>query len=86
MLVDLLEEFDGEAPTPAANHLFNMDENSPKVDEERAQFFHKCVAKTLFICKRARPDLQTAVAFPCKRVKECQEDDHKKLKRMLQFI
>jgi hypothetical protein len=39
MLVDLPEEFDGEAPTPAANHLFNTDENSPKVDEERAQFF-----------------------------------------------
>jgi hypothetical protein len=66
MLVDLPEEFDGEAPTPAANHLFNIDENSPKVDEERAQFFHKYVAKTLFICKGARPDLQTAVAFLCK--------------------
>jgi hypothetical protein len=86
MLEELPEEFDGEAPTPAANHLFNTDENSPKVDEERAQFFHEHVAKTLFMCKRARPDLQTAVAFLCKRVKECQEDDHKKLKRMLQFI
>jgi hypothetical protein len=86
MLVDLPEEFDGEAPTPAANHIFNIDENLPKVDEERAQFFHKHVAKTLFICKRARPDLQTADAFLCKRVKECQEDDHKKSKRMLQFI
>jgi hypothetical protein len=42
--------------------------------------------KTLFTCKRARRDLQTAVAFLCKRVKECQEDDCKKLKRMLQFI
>jgi hypothetical protein len=79
MLVDLPEEIDGEAPTPAANHLFNTDENSPKVNEGRAQFFHKCVAKTLFMCKRARPDLQTAVAFLCKRVKECQEDDYKKL-------
>jgi hypothetical protein len=80
MLVDLPEEFDGEAPTPAANHLFNTDENSPKVDEERAHYFHKHVAKTLLTCKQARPDLQTAVAFLCERVKECQEDDHKKSK------
>jgi hypothetical protein len=79
MLKDLPEEFDGEAPTPGANHLFNA-------DEKRAQFFHKYVAKALFTCKRARPDLQTAVAFLCERVKECQEDDCKKLKRMLQFI
>jgi hypothetical protein len=85
-LKDLPEEFDGEAPTPAANYLFNIDENSPKVDEERAQSFHKYAVKTLFTCKRARPDLQTAVAFLCKQVKECQEDDHKKLKQMPQFI
>jgi hypothetical protein len=26
MIVDLPEEFDGEAPTPAANHLFTVDE------------------------------------------------------------
>ena len=63
-----------------------MDENSSKVDEKRAQFFHTYVAKTLFLCKRARPDLQTTVSFLCKRVKECTEDDWKKLKRMLQFI
>jgi Reverse transcriptase (RNA-dependent DNA polymerase) len=86
MLTDLPVEFDGEAPTPAANNLFDVDENSPKVDEKRAQFFHTYVAKTLFLCKRARPDLQTTVSFLCKRVKECTEDDWKKLKRMLQFI
>jgi hypothetical protein len=86
LLADLPEEMDGVAPTPAASHLFTVDENSPKVDEKRAQFFHTYVTKTLFICKRARPDLQTAVVFLCKRVKDCQEDDYKKLKRMLQFI
>jgi hypothetical protein len=48
--------------------------------------FHTYVAKTLFLCKRARPDLQTAVAFLCTRVKACDEDDYKKLIRMIQFI
>jgi hypothetical protein len=36
--------------------------------------------------KRARPDIQTAVAFLSTRVKECGEDDYKKLRRMIQFL
>jgi hypothetical protein len=52
----------------------------------RHSFFHTYTAKSLFLCKRARPDLQTAVAFLCTRVKDCNEDDYKKLKRMLQFL
>jgi hypothetical protein len=86
MLQDLPEEFDGEASTPAGNNLFKIDENSPKVGEKKAQFYHTYVTKILFICKRARPDLQTTVSFLCKRVKDCREGDYKKLKRMLQFI
>ncbi len=86
MIEDLPEEFDGEAAILAGVDLFKVNENSPKVDEKRAQFYHTYTAKTLFICKRARPDLQTTVSFLCKRVKDCREDDYKKLKRMLQFI
>ena len=86
VLVDLPREFDGEASTPAASHLFDVDEDSPLVSEDRAQFFHTYVAKTLFVCKRVRPDLQTAVSFLCTRVKHCTEEDWKKLKRMLQYM
>ena len=86
MLADLPPEMDGEALTPAANHLFSVDDDQTKVDEQKAQFFHTYVAKTLFLCKRARPDLQTAVAFLCTRVQSCDEDDYKKLTRMLQFL
>jgi hypothetical protein len=86
MFADLPAEMDGEAATPAANHLFDVDEDSPRVSKEKAQFFHTYVAKALFLCKRARPDLQTAVAFLCTGVKSCKEDDYKKLTRMLQFM
>jgi hypothetical protein len=82
----MLDEMIGEAPPPAANHLFVVNNNQTKLDEQKAQFFHAYVAKTLFVCKRARPDLQTVVAFLCTRVKEPDEDDYKKLIRMLQFI
>jgi hypothetical protein len=86
MLGDLLAEMDGEAPSPASNHLLTVNDDQIKVDEKKAQFFHTYVAKTLFLCKRARPDLQTAVAFMSMRVKSCDEDYYKKLIQMLQFL
>jgi hypothetical protein len=86
MLADLPAKMDGEAPTPAANHSFTVDNDQTKVDKEKTQFVHTYVAKTLLLCKRARPDLQTAVAFLCTRVKSCDEDDYKKLTWMLQFL
>jgi hypothetical protein len=63
MLADLPAKMDGEAPSPAANHLLTVNDDQAKVDEKRARLFHIYVAKKLFLCKRARPDLQTAVAF-----------------------
>jgi hypothetical protein len=75
MLADLPAKMDGEAPTPAANHLFTVDDNKMKVDKEKAKFFHTYVAKTLFLW-----------AFLCTRVKSCDQDDYKKLTRMLQFL
>ena len=38
-----------------------------------ADMFHHNVAKLLFLCKRAQPDIQTSVAFLCTRVKERRE-------------
>jgi hypothetical protein len=86
MLADLQAEMDGEAPSPAANHLLTINDDQTKMDEKKAQLFHTYMAKTLFLCKRARPDLQTAVAFLSTRVKSCDKDDYKKLIRMLQFL
>jgi hypothetical protein len=86
MLADLPAEMDGEAPAPAANHLLTVNDDNIKVDEKKAQLFHTYVAKKLFLCKRARSELQTAVAFLSTRVKSCDEDDYKKLIRMLQFL
>jgi hypothetical protein len=64
MLGELLpEDMSGKAATPAANHLFEVNEDADKLDEEPAQLYHHNVAKVLFLCKRAWPDVQTAVAF-----------------------
>ena len=48
--------------------------------------FHHNVAKLLFLCKRARPDIQTAVAFLCTRVKAPDTDDYKKLTRVMRYL
>ena len=88
MLKDLEEpEFQGEATTPAANHLFTVNEEDPELlNEEKAELFHHLVAKLLFLCKRARPDIQTAVAFLTTRVRAPDVDDFKKLGRVLKYL
>jgi hypothetical protein len=48
--------------------------------------FHHNVAKLLFLCKRARPDIQTAIAFLCTRVKGPDMDDYKKLMRVMRYL
>lgn len=86
MIAEMPEDMNGSAATPASNDLFAVNDESPKLNEDKAQFFHMMVAKALFLCKRARPDLQTAVSFLCTRVQCSDEDDYKKLTRMLQFL
>ena len=44
------------------------------------------MAKALFLCKRARPDIQTAVAFLTTRVKNADMDDWKKLLRLMSYL
>jgi hypothetical protein len=54
------------AGTPASNFLFTVNTVNPiLLSESLRGTFHRIVAKLLFACKRARPDIMTAVAFLC---------------------
>ena len=88
MLNDLPADMDGEAATPASNHLFevNPDSANMQLDATTADFFHHNAAKLLFLCKRARPDIQTAISFLCTRVKGPDSDDYKKLARVMRYL
>ena len=86
MLHDLPEDMEGMATTPAAEHLFNVNEAPTYLDEKEAMFFHHNVAKLLFLCKRARPDIQTTVAFLSTRVQQPNCDDYKKLGRVMKYL
>jgi hypothetical protein len=69
-------------------HLFEVKIGAEQVllDKEQADLFHHNVTKLLFLCKPARPDIQTAVAFLCTRVKDPDMDDYKKLARVMKYL
>ena len=89
-LEDILSEapsdMDGEAVTAAKDRLFTVTEDATKLDDKQSDLFHRRVARLLFAAKRARPDLQTAIAFLCTRVKSPDVNDYEKLKRVIQYI
>ena len=86
ILDEVPPEMRGKATTPAAAYLFDINESCAKLDEEQARFFHYVVAKLLFLSKRGRPDIQTAIAFLSTRVKNPDVDDLKKLTRVIKYL
>ena len=74
------------ARTPAADHLFKVRDYAKPISEKLAQTFHAFISKSLFATKRARPDIATAVSFLTIRVIEPDEDDWKKLVRMIRYL
>jgi hypothetical protein len=80
------EEIKGEVSSPAARHLMTVNENAKKLNAEQKDIFHSITAKLLYLEKRARPDIEPVVAFLCTRVRDADEDDWKKLKRVLVYL
>ena len=44
----------GQANTPAANHLFDVNDNATKLDEDMLDIYHHLTAKLLHLCKQAQ--------------------------------
>jgi hypothetical protein len=60
--MDLPKDMIGRAATPAANHLFQIDdENVAPLDKDRANLFVHLMMQLLFLSQRAHPDVRTAV-------------------------
>ena len=56
ILDDLPEFFDGLAASPAASHLFDINENATKLHKELGAMFHHVVLQLL--CKHGRPNIK----------------------------
>jgi hypothetical protein len=86
MLVEFPEEITQTRMTPAADYLFRVRDDARRLPEEQAQLFHRFVAKLVFVVARARRDLAVATSFLTTRVKEPDEDDWGKLRRVMQYV
>jgi hypothetical protein len=90
-----VEEFKEDVPetvfktviTPASVHLFQVRETGvEKLSTLRAKVFHSTVAKLLFVTKSGRQDILLAISFLTAKVKQPDEDDWKKLCRVLNYL
>jgi histone deacetylase 1/2 len=78
-------EVTGSVTTPALPNLFEVVE-SPALTPERRSVFHSVVAKLLYLAKRTRPDILTAVAFLTTRVTDPSDNDWKRMERVLKYL
>ena len=80
---ELPKEFGGMVSTPAAEHMFKTMSDAGYLDQETAALFHHVTAQLLFLGQCGRPDIRNAVSFMCTRVKSPDNDDYKKLHRVI---
>jgi hypothetical protein len=71
----MFEEF----PDPIGPAKATVNKDAPKLEEEPRKVFHTFAMKCMFLCKRARPDIDQGVAVLSSRVKEANEGDWTKL-------
>ncbi len=85
---DLLDQCNirGSVATPATCDLFKVDESKPILSDNERSEFHSTTAKLLYLSKRARPDLLTALSFLTTRVKQPTIQDMDKLRRVLRYL
>ena len=87
MLQDAPEEMKGTATTPAAPHLFKVNNKDPQLlGPEKKKIFMHLVMQGLYLSQRGRPDIWTVIAFLCSRLRDPDEDNYKKLARMMQYL
>ena len=68
MLEELPEDMDGMATTPAAEHLFKVNETPTYLDEKDTMVFHHNIAKTSFPLQTGTPGPSNHSGFsehPC---------------------
>ena len=66
--------------------LLKIQEDTKKLDDERRGIFHTYVMKAIFLCKRARPDIDQAISFLSSISKDANEGHWKNLLRVMSFL
>jgi len=82
-----LGSLDGrKVTTPATGTLFDVDPDSPLLDDKKQKAFRSILMKVVYVAKRVRLDLLTTTAFLTTRQGKGTAQDWKKMRRMLQYI
>jgi hypothetical protein len=76
----------GGISTPADHSIFTDDLESILLPPARAKLFHACAAKLLFLAKRSRPDILTAISVCCAHVTAPREQDWLRLDRVMRYL
>jgi hypothetical protein len=71
---------------PGKKGMFLVDEEAKKLPEVERRFFHRMVAKLLYLSKWARLDILTVISFPCTCVSVATEEDRDKLQYLLGYL
>jgi len=85
-LMSICEGISGIARTPAGDNLFKISDTEELWEKSEREFFHSLTAKLLYLGKRVRPDILTAVSFLVKRVSKPTREDLRKLERVIRYI
>ncbi len=82
------EDIARTSATPHSENLFVVKEDGSNIwlSEDKAMQFHRTTAQLLFLSTRARRDIQTAVSFLTTRVKQPDEDDWCKIRKVLEYL
>ena len=86
ILLDLPKEWIGRARSPAAKHLYHVNPKAHKLDETKSDRFHSVTMQLAYMAQRGRPDIRTAVTFLSTRVMAPDDDDYRKLGRVLKYL
>ena len=86
VIAEMPPEMEGANATPAANHLFKVDPESPLLDDDRRVTYHRLTMQLHHVSQRARPDILVAVAFLSRHTQNPTEDDWRKLTRVMRYI
>jgi hypothetical protein len=86
VLEDFPEAIVKSAATPAADHLFTIRPEGECKPLGEPDAFHHSVEQLLFASTRSRKYIQTTIAFLTTRVKNPDEENWRKLRRLMRYI
>ena len=76
----------GTAATPAATNLFDIDNDSPLLNDDEKKYFHSFVHRVMYLANRINGECLVACAFLSSRVQSPTIQDHGKLQRLLKYL